>query len=73
MEKNNENTICVVNITEINEIKETGEQIIKSVINHIIDQCCNQSESTHFIEALDKTVNSQTKKLVRRKRRDPNT
>lgn len=38
------------------------------MINYIIDQSCNQSDK--LIEASNETVNSQSKKLVRRKRGD---
>lgn len=38
-----------------NENKDTEEQIIKSVSNHIIDQTCNQSKIT-LIETSDEIV-----------------
>jgi len=67
---NDENIFGVINVTENTENKKTGEQnIIKSVINYIIDEICNQSKDT-LLEALDETVNSQSKKLVRRVRGD---
>lgn len=61
---NNENIVGVVNVNKNIENKKTGEMIIKSVINYIIDQCCDQSKDT-LLEALDETVNSESKKLVR--------
>lgn len=68
IENNNENTIiCEINDRELNKKKKTEEQIIKSVINDIIDQSCNQST----IEDSDKTVSCQSKKNVRRRRSDP--
>lgn len=36
MENNNENNFCVINVPVNDETKETGEHIIKSVINYII-------------------------------------
>lgn len=65
----NTNIFEVVNFTEHDENNETGEQIIKSVINYIIDQSYNPSKDT-LIEASEETVNSQSKQLVRRIRGD---
>lgn len=65
----NENISEVINIEEGKENIDTGEQVIKSVINCIIDQCCNQNKDT-LVEASEETVNSPGKLLVRRIRGD---